>query len=168
MARDDLPPLAAREAAPEVAVERRQPGRKGPRLLGLPSACADPRTMRGVAERVEPDVRIASRADQRQPVEEVERPAVRAVDGSLERRLEAAAEVEDEVGGADALDVARRELDVVRLGAGRREVRDGHPVAADLLGRVRERIEAGDDRRCGRRRRRRAAAAGSERDERRR
>ena len=69
-------------------------------------------------ERIEPDVRILVGTEQ------IERLAVPPVDRVFERRLETAADVDDERGVADGLHVARRDLDVVRLGAGRREVDD--------------------------------------------
>ena len=61
------------------------------------------------ADGIEPDVRVDS-----PPRASSERPS-RLGDGVLDRRLEAAAEVDDEVGVPDRLDVAGRELDVVRL-----------------------------------------------------
>ena len=75
---------------------------------------------------------------------DVERPVLSAFDGALERRLEAAG-VEDEVGVPQALDVARGRLEVVWLDTGGRQVRHTHLGTADLLGGVRERVEAGDD-----------------------
>ena len=57
-------------------------------------------------------------------LEEIERRPVASRDRILDRRLEASAQVDDELGVADRLDVARRELDVVWLGARRREVHD--------------------------------------------
>jgi hypothetical protein len=63
--------------------------------------------------------------------------------------LEAVAEVEDRVGFGEFLDVAARELEVVRLDTGRSEVPNGRSRCRDLLGGVRERIEGSDDRRIG-------------------
>ncbi len=81
--------------------------------------------------------------DQRHPAKEVHR-AVLAGHGVLEPRLEAAPEVEHDVRGVDALDVARGELDVVRLGTGGGDVRDVGP-GIDPLREERERVEGGDD-----------------------
>ena len=50
-----------------------------------------------------------------EPVENVERGAVTLLERLLERRLEAAADVDDERCVADSLDVARGELEVVGL-----------------------------------------------------
>ena len=85
----------------------------------------------------------------------------RRVDRVLERRLESRAEVEDEVGVRDRADVAAGELEVVRLDAGRSQVRDADFRAADLLGGEGQRIERRDDGRS--RRSSRAAAAPGER-----
>ena len=75
-------------------------------------------------------------------VEPVARPALghRLVDGRLERVL-----VDHQVGGAQARDLTRRQLEVVRLGArlgqaGHRRQRPGH-----LLGDELERVERRDD-----------------------
>ena len=56
--------------------------------------------------------------------QQIQRPALAQVDRVFERGLEAAADVDDELGVADRLDVARRELDVVRLDTRRREIDD--------------------------------------------
>ena len=68
---------------------------------------------------IEPDVWIPLVG-----AEEVEGAAVPSLDGVLEGRLEAAADVDHEARIAHGLDVGRRELDVVRLGAGRSEILD--------------------------------------------
>ena len=60
-------------------------------------------------------------------------------------RLEAV-EVDEQVGLRDGGDVLRRELQVVGLGARRRQRGDGDAVAADPGGRPLERVEAGDAR----------------------
>ena len=65
----------------------------------------------------------------------------------LELRLEAVAHEQDELRRVDRLDVARRDLEVVRLGARRRQVLDVRAGRGDLLGRVGEGIEGRDDRR---------------------
>ena len=79
-----------------------------------------------------------------EPVEQVDR-AARPLSRLLDRRLEAPAEVEDEVGVRDPLHVARGELEIVRLDARRSQVHDGHARTADLLRGERERIEGRDD-----------------------
>ena len=91
------------EAALELGVERRQTGHKGLRwpLEGI----ADASPMLGVAERIEPDMRISG--DKVKPLEEIELLAVRSVHGLLEAGLEAGAEIERDVGRADALHVSR-------------------------------------------------------------
>ena len=83
--------------------------------------------------------------EQREPVEQLDGSSAGAVHRFLERRLEPLAEIEHHVRGANALHVARRELDVVRLGAGRRQVRHLDARAADPLGREGQRVEARDD-----------------------
>ena len=60
----------------------------------------------------------------------------RVVDGGLEAR-----EVDHDIGLADGADLARRELDVVRLGARRGEGRDRDEVAAHVLDDVLQRVE---------------------------
>ena len=58
VARDDLVTLAVGEAGAELAVERGQPGRERLRLAGAVELLADPPGDRGVADRIEPDVRV--------------------------------------------------------------------------------------------------------------
>ncbi len=108
------------------------------RRAGTTDSSRDPLDGLREAHRVEPDVRILSWP------EKVERAAVSRLDRILERGLEAAADVDDEFGVADRLDVARRQLDVVGLDTGRREVDDLVRAARDLLGRPGEWIEGGD------------------------
>ena len=79
-------------------------------------------------------------------LEDVDRLPVRAVHRLLERGLESRSEIEDVVGRAHRLHVACRQLVVVRLGAGRREVSDLELVAGDALGCEGKRIEGRDDR----------------------
>ena len=55
-------------------------------------------------------------------------------------------EVEDERRAVDVAHVARRQLEVVRLGAGRRQVADAGVAPRDLLGGVGERVERRHDR----------------------
>ena len=68
----------------------------------------------------------------------------RGVDRVLEGRLEALAEVEDEVGIRDRAHVAAGELEVVRLDAGRSQVAHVDSRAADLLSGESQRIEGRD------------------------
>ena len=63
-------------------------------------------------------------------------------------------EHDDEIGILDGDGVVRRELEVVRFDTGRCQVRDAHPVAANLGDQLGQRREGGDDRqppvgRCG-------------------
>jgi hypothetical protein len=79
-------------------------------------------------------------------VEHVERATVAPLHGVLEGGLEAAADVDDEVGAPNRLDVARGELHVVRLDARWREVHHLVDQAArDLLGCPRERVKGRHD-----------------------
>ena len=104
-------------------------------------ATPDRRRHRREPIRVEPDVRIdrlaapVLRRAGPQPLsrEKIQRGTVAARDRLLDRRLEAMAEVEDEVGVEDIRDVLRRELEVVWLGTGRCEIDDVNVLAADLL-----------------------------------
>ena len=73
-----------------------------------------------------------------EPVENVERGAVTLLERLLERRLEAAADVDDEPCVADSLDVARGELEVVGLRTGRRQGRHPAGRACNLGGREAE------------------------------
>ena len=77
--------------------------------------------------------------------EHVDRGTVSLGDGILDRGLEPARRVDHEARIPDRLDVARRELDIVRLGPGWREVHDLGSVGHDLLGRPGQRIEGRDD-----------------------
>ena len=162
VARDDLLPVTPGETALEVRVEHHQPGDKG--LRRTLERIADASRLLGVAERIEPDMRIDAivSGDQVQPLKEIELLAVCAVHSSFEVGLEAGAEIEDYRGRTDPLDVASRELDVVRLGSGWREVPDLDLVAPDLLGRVRKGIERRRDRDAAASRPLIAAASGTE------
>ena len=71
--------------------------------------------------------------------------SLRVADRSLHRRLELFTQVQHHVGRADPVDRARGKLEVVRLGAGRSQVRHVDVGAADALGRERERVEGRDD-----------------------
>ena len=86
-------------------------------------------------------------AERPRHLEHVERRPVPPVERILDRRLEAVADVEDEGSLLQAPDVARGQLEIVRLGPGRREIVDAHAASGHLLGRVRERVERRDDRR---------------------
>ena len=108
------------------------------RRAGATNSSRDPLDSLREANRVQPDVRILSGP------EKVERAAVSRLDRILERGLEAAADVDDEFGVANRLDVARRQLDVVGLDTGRREVDDLVRATRDLLRRPREWVERGD------------------------
>ena len=142
MARDDRPPLAVGEPGLELVVQLHQPlTEPGGGVLGteqLPEPLSDLR----VADRVEPDVRIAAVLELER-VQEIDR-CIRTESGVFDGRLEAAPEVEDEIRRLDPLDVARRELEVVGLDARRRQVLDLDRIAPDLLRRECERIGAGD------------------------
>ena len=76
--------------------------------------------------------------------EDVERSPVTALDGVLDGGLEAAARVDDELRVAQPLDVAGTQLEVVRLGAGRRQVDHLASGRRHLPHRVRQRVEGGD------------------------
>ena len=82
------------------------------------------RTMPREQHRIEPDVRVAVARAAAMPSSASSFVAVRAAERLLDRGLEAVREVEHEVGLLEARDVLRRQLEVVRLGARRREVRD--------------------------------------------
>ena len=148
MARHELAPLALRETVAKLGVELLEP--RDERRPPPPGRRACRRPSRAIAAepvRIEPDVRIGLGlfpVAQALALEEVDRVLV-PFDGVLERGHEAAAEVEDEVRLPHPLDVAGRELDVVRLGAGGREVHDVDVVRRDLLGDPGERIEGRDD-----------------------
>ena len=76
--------------------------------------------------------------------ENVEGAVAALVDGFLDGRLEVAARVDDEPGGVDVRPIACGQVEVVRLGAGRRQVDDLRAAGHDLPGRERERVEGGD------------------------
>jgi hypothetical protein len=78
-------------------------------------------------------------------VEERERGAVRGPSRAFELRLESMSHQQDEPGVLDRLDIVGRELEVVRLGARGRQVRDLDVGPADLLGDEGQGIEGGDD-----------------------
>ena len=82
--------------------------------------------------------------------------------GVVERRLQSG-EGEHEVGLADAGDVLRGELEVVRLGPGRGEVGDGDVLAAHSLGHELQRVGAHHDLRPRRGGRAVTAAGGQQR-----
>ncbi len=76
--------------------------------------------------------------------EEVDRAAAPLPNGGLEAGHEAVAEIEDERRVVDVSHVSRGELEVVRFGAGRREIPDAQRIARDLLDRVGDRVERRD------------------------
>jgi hypothetical protein len=123
-------------------------------LLRASESAADPVGHLCVPKRVEPNMRVDREAlilrctlPQPESLEEIDRVGLRALERVLQCGLEARADVEDDVSGADAFDVPRGQLDVVRLGSRRREVHHVYLRAADLLGCVGERIEGSHDRR---------------------
>ena len=81
----------------------------------------------------------------RQLLEHFDGGAVAAFGGILDRGLEAVAHHDDDAGVEHLVDLFRRELQVVGLGAGRGEVGHGELVTGDPLGRPRQRIEASHD-----------------------
>ena len=97
-------------------------------------------------------------------LEHVDPLSVRSLDRLFDGRLEAVREIQDDAGGLDAFDVARRELDVVRLGARGREVVDLERRAAGPLRREGEGIERRHDA-VATSSRRRAAAGGQQGDQ---
>lgn len=139
MAGDDLVPLAAREAFAELTIEHAQ--LRCERLGCRPPAelRPDPLGEEGVPDWIEPDVRVVHGG-----AEQIDGRRRRRVDCPLQSGLEAS-QIEDEPGVGDHPDVAARELEVVRLDAGRRQIAHVRSVGRDLLGGVRERVEGSDD-----------------------
>ena len=144
-------PRTAGEPSAVLDVERAEPGDEGVRGGGVAERPGDRARDLGVADRVEPDVRVEPAADTQRArvVEDVEGRPAPPVDRSLDRGLEPVADVHDERRLLDAPDVPRRQLEVVRLGAGRRQVGDTDVLPSDLLGRVRQGIEGRDHRVSG-------------------
>ena len=99
----------------------------------------------GVAERIEPDVRVVAEPVEARRVEQRDDVRVRVTGGAFELWLEAVAHQQHRPGRLHRRHVVGRQLEIVWLGAGRRQVRDVHARAPDLLGRVGERIEGRDD-----------------------
>ena len=154
----------------ELAVQGRQVGAQrrgaggvvgGVVRVGLAEPLGELVADAGQPGRVEPDVRVLAaallgvpllalvvvpaggRVQQRLHAGHVERPVAAVLrDGVVHRRLETL-EVDDQLRVADLADLARVELQVVRLGAGLGQV--GHPdrVAADPLGEELEGVERG-------------------------
>ena len=87
----------------------------------------------------------AGRFDGRQPRQEVDRDAFRIRDGVLDRRLEPRAQIEDDVGGGDRLDLVGTELQVMRLDTRCGEIGDVDEPPADALRRLLHWIERRDD-----------------------
>ena len=153
MARDDLPSLAGREPATELGVELLELAGETLGRLRLPELDADRTRHGGVANRVEPHMRVANDLAvlvlpllQILSGEQVERAAIALLHGGLEPGHESLPEIEHERRVVDRTDVARGQLEVVRLGACGREIPDGGTGDRDLLGSKRQRIEAGNDR----------------------
>ena len=142
VARDDLPPLARGEAVGEVTVEHREPCDEGIRSLRCAQRLGDVADDIGEAAGVEPDVRVAAR-EERHGSEDVDG-VLTAGDRIFQGRHEATADVEDTVRVPEPGDVAGRELEVVRLGAGWSQIANVC-VRRDVLRCEREGIEGGDD-----------------------
>ena len=150
MARHDLAACAVGEAAAVLAVERVEPAGQARRRRLPPERRADQPHHLGVAHRIEPHVGIARRAPAEAALlpqlgEHVERAALALLHRRLEAGHEAVAEVEDERGVVDGPHVGRCQLEVVRLGPGRRQVTDVGAAAGDLLRREGERVEGRHD-----------------------
>ena len=143
----ELAPVAVGEPLAKLPVERAQLGGELPGRCLAPQLRADPLHDLSEPHGVEPDmgVHAAVLLPDLEALQHVDRRAVASARRLLEGGLEPAARVEDEVGRANPLDVARRELDVVGLGAGRCQIHDLDAVASDLLGGEGERVEAGHD-----------------------
>jgi hypothetical protein len=149
MARHDLVPLTVAEAGCELRVETTQLGCEiGGSLLAVQRGADSSRHLCEPA-RIEPDMRVGDiglcAGHELLTGEEIERRAGATFDRLLERRLESVSEVEDEVSVADGLDIAGRELEVVRLRTGRRQIDDPSAGARDALSSPGERVEARHD-----------------------
>jgi hypothetical protein len=94
--------------------------------------------------RVEAAGDVAARRVDRQVVEH-DRGRIGVTRRVLDRRLEPVAHHEHDARRRDLVDLLRRHLEVVGLGARRREIDDLDASAADLPGGLRERVERGDD-----------------------
>ena len=157
----DHAPLARGEPGGESGVERGEVGRQGGGVrgvgvsvvgVGLGERGGDRVGKGHQALRVEPEVGVGGVAllaymagdqvDGVGGVDDVRRFA--GSDGGVDRALEPG-QVDHQVGLADGPDLARRELDIVRFGAGRRQRADRDEVAAHLLGDVLQRVEGGED-----------------------
>ena len=152
VARDDLVATTRRQAGPHFVVESGELRPESRSTLGTIQLGSDRSNDAGESHRVEPDMGVeralllARSGKEVLTVEQVERRPRAARNGLLQRRLEPASEVEDEVGAAHILDVRRSELDVVGLRAWRREILDVDVLAPDLRGRPGKRIERCHDR----------------------
>ena len=150
MARHDLAAPAPREPAAVARVERVEPPDEAVRAGRTTERPGDSACDRRVPDRIEPDVWVeplAARGSRTEidAVEDVERRAAPPLGRLLHRGLEPVADVHEEPCLLHAADVPGRELEVVRLGAGRREVHDLGRRTGDLARRVRQRIEGRDD-----------------------
>jgi hypothetical protein len=94
----DLAARAVGETAAEVAVEGLEPPDEGRRRVRAPERGGDRAGDLRVADRIEPDVRVAAlcAVDRPDGVDDVERRPVAIADGVLDGGLEAAAGVDDE------------------------------------------------------------------------
>jgi hypothetical protein len=81
-----------------------------------------------------------------EPCEHVHLAPARLLHRLADRRLEPVAQIEDDRRVDDPADLARSELQIVRLRAGRRQVLDVEAWPADSLGGVGEGIEGRNDR----------------------
>ena len=131
-----------REPAAELGVEAGDPADEPSRRRLVVQLRTDLPHHLLVPDRVEPDVRITARRTR----EQVYRAAAALLHGRFETGHEAAAEIEDDRGLVDIANVPRGELEVVRLGAGRRQVPHVDRGARDLLSGVGDRVERCHDR----------------------
>ena len=97
------------------------------------------------ASRVQPDVRVAGLDIESWGVQQLDHLAIRVLGRPLQGRLETLAEQQHEVGRLDVLHIFGSGLEVVRFGAGRRQVLHVHGAAADLAGGESQWVEAGGD-----------------------
>ena len=131
VARHDLSPFAIRETDAVRAVERPQGGEQRPCVHRSGERAADPADDSLEQDRIEPHVRIGAEtaflADgrvERKSLQYVHLGPARVGNRSGDGRLEAVAEVQDEVRALDPRNRPRRQLEVVRLRARRSQVLD--------------------------------------------
>jgi hypothetical protein len=143
---------AVREPAPILTVERAEIAGDLARSLPAVESTADGDRDPCEPTGVEPDVRVGgctlcAAGTQLLRREQVERSPRAALDRLLHCRLEAVAQVEDEIRVLQRLEVVRCELEIVRLRPCGREIDDVRPRSGDALGDPGEWVEARDDRR---------------------